>query len=291
MGFILWLQGFSSPFLDRVFIELTRLGSEGFYLALIAVVYWSVDRRVGVRLGLLFLASIFLNFALKDYLRLPRPQGPGLRVIYPESGTGYGFPSGHAQGNATVWGYLYAAFRRRWLLAWAVLITGAVALSRVYLGLHYPVDVLGGMAIGAAIVAVFHAVISRVERLGIGTAPQVMAAVLLPLAALSFYHTDQSYRMAGGAIGLALGYLWQESRLRFEVRAGLFGHLAKVLLGVAGLFAVRLATDPFFPEGPAQVARYALVGLWAAYGAPQAFIAVGLSRRGRATGLSHGGVG
>lgn len=291
MDFILWLQGFSSPALDRFFVGITGMGSEQFYLALIPIVYWTVDRRVGIRLGLLFLASVFLNFFLKDFLRLPRPQGPGLRVIFPESGTGYGFPSFHAQGNATIWGYLYATYRRRWLLAWAVLATGAVALSRIYLGLHYPADVLGGIAIGVVLILAFQWATGLTERLGIGTGVQAAAAVLVPLAALSLYHTDQAYRMAGMAIGLGLGYLWQESRLRFDARAGLPGQLVKVLIGVAGVFAVRLATDPFFPEGPAQVVRYALVGLWAAYGAPAAFVATGLSRPGRTEGLSQGRVG
>lgn len=281
MSTILWVQGFAGPGLDRFFLLVTAMGSQEFYMVVIPLVYWCMDRRVGVRLGFVWLFSVYLNFLLKDALRLPRPAGPGLRVPPGAEAGGFGFPSGHAQGNATLWGYLYAAFPRPALLALAVAAVTLVAFSRVYLGVHYPADVLGGLLLGLAVVLLFR----RGEAWLAARRPwpagaPAAAGVLLPLAALALYHTPDSARMAGTFIGLAEGYLLQERLLAFGERAALPRQVLKAVLGLAGLFLLRMATAPFFPEGTAQVVRYGLMGFWVSYLAPVAFVALGLSVRG-----------
>lgn len=280
MSAILWVQQFAGPGLDRFFLLVTAMGSQEFYMVAIPLVYWCLDRRAGVRLGLVWLISLYLNFLLKDSLRLPRPSGPGLRVPPGAEAGGFGFPSGHAQGNATLWGYLYGAFPRPALLALALAAVALVALSRVYLGVHYPTDVAGGILIGLAVVLLFRrgeAWLAARRPWPAGTLAAVGA--LLPLAALVLYHTPDSDRMAGTFIGLAEGYLLQERLLAFGERAGPLRQAVKAVLGLAGLFLVRLATDPFFPEGPAQVVRYGLMGFWVSYLAPVAFVALRLAER------------
>ncbi len=281
MDAILWLQSFSSPALDRFFVAVTALGSREFYMILIPVVYWCVDRRVGIRLGLAFLTSIYLNFFLKDLLRLPRPAGPGLRLPAPGDAAGYGFPSGHAQGNATVWGYLAASFPRPALVAAAAAVVALVALSRLYLGVHYPADVAGGIVLGLAVVILFRRGEALLARRRWSRSALAAAALAVPLAAVAAYHTPDSFRMAGMAVGLSWGHLLQEARLAFGERAAPGRQAAKVLLGLAGLYLLRVATGPLAPEGPAQVARYALLGFWIAYLAPLAYVSLGLAGSGR----------
>lgn len=281
MSAILWVQQFAGPGLDRFFLLVTAMGSQEFYMVVIPLVYWCLDRRVGVRLGFVWLFSVYLNFLLKDALRLPRPAGPGLRVPPGAEAGGFGFPSGHAQGNATLWGYLYAAFPRPALLALAVAAVTLVAFSRVYLGVHYPADVLGGLGLGLAVVLLFR----RGEAWLAARRPWsaralATAGALLPLGALALYHTPDSARMAGTFIGLAEGYLLQERFLAFRERAALPRQVVKAVLGLGGLFLLRVTTAPFFPEGPAQVVRYGLMGVWIACAAPAAFIALRLAERG-----------
>src|SRR6185436_699755 len=63
--------------------------------------------------------------------------------------TSFGFPSGHAQNAATAWIATAFYFKKRWIWTTAILLISLVGLSRVYLGVHFPTDVLGGWVIGA----------------------------------------------------------------------------------------------------------------------------------------------
>ena len=142
VSFIQWLQQFSSPVLDRFFLMVTDIGSHYAYMAIIPFIYWAVDRQVGRRLAGLFLTSMW-----------PRPDATAVRVLADEPSPG--FPSGHAQGAMTLWGYLAVALRRRWLTWLAVVIIALVSLSRLYLGVHFPGDVLGGLGIAAVLLVLF----------------------------------------------------------------------------------------------------------------------------------------
>lgn len=274
---ILRLQRSANPALDAFFSGVTMLGSEEAYAALVAIVYWCVDRRAGFRLGLLVFLTFFVNAGIKDALRLPRPGGPGLRVLAAETGLGYGFPSGHAQGNATVWAYLCMTFRHRGILAAGLVIVTLVSLSRLYLGLHYPADVAGGVVIGLALVAAFNAVAARLERSPLPAGVQAAAALALPLLALLAYRSGDAYRAMGALIGLAEGYLLQERLLAFDTRTTPGRQAVKVIVGLAGMLILRLSLKPFLPDGPALLVRYGLMGLWVALGAPLLFRALGLA--------------
>lgn len=269
METILWLQGFSQPLLDRFFLTVTGLGSEEFYMVLIPVLYWCFNRVAGIRLGLLFLISTYINFTVKDALQMPRPQGPGLRVL--AEVPGYGFPSNHAQSNAVVWGYLSLVFRRRWLLLLSAAIVILVSLSRVYLGLHYPADVIAGAAAGLILAALFHGLVRRFQGMGVPLGAQLLGAVLVPLASLIPYHGEDAFRLAGTFFGLGVGHIIQERYVGFSEKAGPIRQLFKIVLGVGGLFLVRTYLRPFLPDGAALFGRYAMMGLWVTLLAPLLF--------------------
>ena len=155
--------------------------------------YLAVDSRFGQRLGILVLVSYYLNFHLKGLLETARPfelnpalgRTPEARIV--ESGPG--FPSAHAQISLTFWGYLAWWLRRPWFWGLAAVITALVSLSRMYLGLHFPVDVLGGLVIGllgTSVMAVAEPLwlevrhISRGVRLTLGFLVPLFLMLLLP---------------------------------------------------------------------------------------------------------------
>ncbi len=281
MDFLIWLQGFGNPVFDAFFLAVTRLGNEGFYLILLPFIYWNVDRRLGYRLTVLFLASIFTNFILKDALRLPRPEGPGLRVPEGAFTPGYGFPSGHAQGNMTVWAYLILRFRQRWLMWLGLGIVGLVSLSRLYLGVHYPIDVLGGLVIGLALVLLFSKAETLLEGYDLPVRVRFALAIVLPLAALLIHRSPDAFRLSGVLMGLSVGYIVHEQMGLTGQTQGLWRQMMKFILGLGLALIVRLVTSPFFPEGLGQVVRYLIVGLVISLAAPILFRALGLEERER----------
>jgi len=134
-------QNLSSPVADAVFTGITFLGKEEFYLLIMPLVFWCFDRRKGIRLTIVVLLSHFINQGLKEFIALPRPLDvdPSVGIGH---ATGYSLPSGHAQGSLIFWGMIAPWIRRGWPIA--LVLSGLIGIYRVYLGVHYPSDVLAG---------------------------------------------------------------------------------------------------------------------------------------------------
>jgi len=148
---IVALQSVSTPTLDALFRGITYLGQEPFWVLVVLVVLWRVGREQGVHLGILLLVTYGLNLLIKRACMEPRPF-----LVHPEVEakllcSGYSFPSGHAQTSATAWPAMAHFVRRRWFTVASIVMVFLVSLSRVYLGVHYPHDVIAGILVGLAV--------------------------------------------------------------------------------------------------------------------------------------------
>lgn len=146
-----WLQQLFGPEAYPWFLALTYFGSSAVLWGLIGLLYWLVNPRLGRRLAVVLGFGFVVNQILKDIIETPRPYDldPVLATEFAQTtGGGGGFPSGHTQNAAAFWPSLAVYFRRRWLWGVSLSLIVAVALSRLYLGVHSPVDVIGGAVIG-----------------------------------------------------------------------------------------------------------------------------------------------
>ncbi len=139
------------------------LGAEVFYL-IIPALFLGFNRRIGIRFIALFALCNAVTNTLKLRLHWPRPDWVDSRIIsLSPIGSSYAMPSGHALLATALWLYLALEFRRRWSLAAATGIILIVCVSRVYLGVHFPSDVLAGASIGLVLLAVFRCLWPRLE--------------------------------------------------------------------------------------------------------------------------------
>jgi membrane-associated phospholipid phosphatase len=182
-----------------LFALLTTLGGQWFVFVALSVGYWfggavapGVDRRRAAFLLGCALCALALVTTLKFTFRLPRPPGAGTaRAValpgglaalyeYAASADGFGFPSGHAMAATLVWGGGALALdvgRRRTRVAVGAAVVGLVAVSRVVIGVHYLVDVLAGIAVGAATLALLSR-IGAVEKPGRAFSLALLVAVV-----------------------------------------------------------------------------------------------------------------
>ncbi|HMA35648.1 MAG TPA: phosphatase PAP2 family protein [Chloroflexia bacterium] len=277
MDILLTLQGLRDPALTAFFGALTFLGSEDAIFVLLAAIYWCVNRTLGLRLGLVFLGSQYLNEVLKDLVQEARP-GPPIHPLLADTAPGAAWPSGHAQNTAAGLGTLAALRRRAWLWVLVVALVFLIGLSRLYLGVHWPIDVLSGWLIGALLAGAALGLVAAYPRLDArALAPWVVPAGLLGILGLVLLHaTDFTTRAGGAALGLVAGW-WLERRLvGFEPPAPLGRQVAKVVIGLAVALAIRVLLKPVLdalpiPGLPALL-RYALLGLWVTWGAPAVFV-------------------
>jgi len=124
------------------------LGVEWFYLFIAPIFYWCIHPGLGLRVGLLILFSSSLNSILKQIFHAPRPFwiDHNVRAYYPD--TSFGIPSGHAQNATVFWGGLALWVKRTWFWIFAIFLMFAIGFSRVWLGLHFPLDTLVGWLLG-----------------------------------------------------------------------------------------------------------------------------------------------
>jgi membrane-associated phospholipid phosphatase len=282
---ILWLQQFS-PALDVPFKAFTFLGEVDFFLLLLPLLYWCLNRRLGARMSILIPLSGYSGAVAKVALNQPRPFEIDQRVRALVQTTDRGFPSLHTQNTVVTWGYLGAAFRRTWLWAVAGLLMVLVPLSRMYLGVHFPTDLLGGYVIGAALLLLFLGLEPAAETwLGErGFAWQLGAALVLPGLLLLFLPGGDETAVTSGAIllGASAGFALERRWVGFETDGTWWERGLRLLLGVAVLFGLRLGLKAAFasmqPEAVFYFVRYSLIGLWYGAGAPWAFVRLGLAR-------------
>lgn len=144
------IQTVRSPMLDQFFIGISDLGSAYFYFAALPIICTMVNRKIGIRIALAILFSVLINSILKFIVGEPRPFhiDPSVAVVSEE---GFGFPSGHAQQAALFWGLAIYYLQRWWVTVLATLFVALVGLSRIYLGVHYPTDIIGSLIIAALI--------------------------------------------------------------------------------------------------------------------------------------------
>lgn len=275
IGLIQAIQKLSSPVLDWFFRLFTQLGSHYAYMLVLPFVYWVVDRRVGRRLTGIFLASMWLNGLIKEYWMLPRPSPDLVRVLSDEGGPG--FPSGHVQGTVTVWGYLALAFARRWLTWLAAALIVLMCISRLYLGLHFPADVLGGLVLGLVLVLFYHWLTLRPRRREMAIGWRIFWAVFVPVLLYPLYQSSAAEQIIGFFIGFFTADLFAWRVAPFEPRVSPGKQVAKVLIGYAGLAVLVAVHMLFVPVGWPGVFGFSLIALWVTMGAPALFRALGLA--------------
>lgn len=289
---IRWLQQ-ASPALDGPFRAITALGGASALLLLVSVIHWCVDRRTGARLAILVLVSAWLNAWAKLLFDMPRPTAvsDGVQALVHASGNG--FPSGHTQITVVFWGYLAALGRRSWLYALAASLMLLVPLSRVYLGVHFPVDVAGGYALGAVVLTVFWLTAPRVGELIAHGGARVQAVLVVAAAgsmAAVTWPDPYAVGAAGGMLGIGAGLTVQARWIAFEAAGSLRRRAVRALIGAAVLFGLSAALEWLLagriPDAAAALLRYAAIGAWIAAGAPWLFVQTGLTARERRTAFA-----
>jgi len=135
---------------------ITTLGYMEFFILFLLILTFSIDYKKGFILFQVLLWTGAFTFIGKNYFALPRPfhvdWGPlpadVLEVTRKAEHMEYGFPSGHSSIAIAFWGTLLCLFRQKWLRGICIALMILIPISRIYLGVHFLADVLGGIALG-----------------------------------------------------------------------------------------------------------------------------------------------
>ena len=151
-GLLMMIQEYvRTPLLNEIMIFITTLGNGGmiWIAATLLLMIPKKTRKVGIMSGVALLGSLIINNNLiKNLVQRPRPfvTFTDLQILIPTPSE-FSFPSGHTSSSFAAASVFYAHLPKK-IGVPAVILAGLIGLSRLYVGVHYPTDVIAGILMG-----------------------------------------------------------------------------------------------------------------------------------------------
>lgn len=276
MNLLYTLQSLRSPALTLFFRLITAFGEETVLVLLLCALYWCRNKELAYGVAISFFVSTLLVQGLKVVVRMDRPWllDPAFLPIEEAlaGATGYSFPSGHTQAAASIFGYLGIASQKKGpaIAAWALVLL--VGLSRLYFGVHTPLDVLGALALSLTVsLLTLRYVRSKGSLRALLLLLLSLSAVVLAMAfslhargIIETHYLADCCKAAGGCIGCSLGLWWARTRIPFDPRAATpWQQGLKLACGVAVMLLIQSGVKALLGQHLAiDALRYGMIAFW-----------------------------
>lgn len=266
MSFLYFLEGIRNPVLDAIFSVITLFGEETLFMVFGMIIFWCVSKYQGYYLLCTGFLGTVVNQFLKMLFRVPRPwiKDPNFTIVESarDAASGFSFPSGHTQTSVGFFGGIARWNRQTILRIAAIALCVLVPLSRMYLGVHTPADVLVSIAIALVLIFVGYPLFKRAE-----SSPKIMYSILFVLTAVviaflcfvylypfpeSVYSAESihnlesarknGFTLLGCIVGLIVVYAVDSRYLDFKTDAVWWAQIIKSLGGIAAVLAVKELT-------------------------------------------------
>ena len=288
MEFLRLLESIRIPALNVFFSGITYCGDEIAFMVTAFALFWCVNKRTGYYAFLVGLFGTVGNQWLKIACRIPRPWvlDPNFTIVESAraAATGYSFPSGHTQNAVGTFGAIALTTKRKWVRGVCIALIVLVPFSRMYLGVHTPLDVGVAFLMAAALLALFYPVFRSEQAMAKGM-PWLLSAAVLLAVAFTFYmgglrvdaasldgsnfaHAQENaYKLLGAVIALLPVYFLEKRYVKFETGAVWYAQIAKLVLGLGLAMAVKSVLkaplNALLPGGLGDAIRYFVLVLFA----------------------------
>ena len=281
MEFLKLLEKIRNPILDKLFLIITAIGEETVFLLVAVIVFWCVSKREGYYLLTVGLVGMVVNQFLKQICKIERPWTKADFEAVPEAvgeAGGYSFPSGHTQNVTGTLGSVARWSAKRWVRITLITLVLLVAFSRMYLGVHTPLDVGFSLVFGTALVFLIYPLFKTEERFNRSMPFVVVASALLGVGLFIFAFLasdaqnpenllscrENAATALGCTIGLIPVYILDRKVIKFEVAARWYAQVIKLVAGLGIVLLIKEGLKAplelvFSNEYAARSVRYFLV--------------------------------
>lgn len=259
MSFLYVLERIRNPVLDVFFSTITHFGEETIFILLAVVFFWCIDKKQGYYLLSIGFIGTVLNQFLKIFFRIPRPwvKDPSFTIVESAraEATGYSFPSGHTQISVGVYGAVARWNKNRFLRILCIALCVLVPLSRLYLGVHTPLDVGVSIAIALTLIFGLYPLINKCfeNKNAMRSLLAVMVVFSLGLIAfVSIYPfpsdvdpnnlknaVENGYKMLGCSAGIFVVYEVDEKFIQFDTSASVPAQCIKLVAGMIPVLLIK----------------------------------------------------
>ncbi len=297
MDFLYLLESIRNPILDALMLIITEFGNELLFIVFGMLMFWCIDKKQGYFILLTGFFGVYINQFLKITCRIPRPWilDPDFTIVEGAraAATGYSFPSGHTQTAVGCYAGLAVCRRERWVRIVGIVMAVLIPFSRMYLGVHTPLDVGVSILCALALVFLLWPLFRRY-----GDRPALMYTLMGILTAISLgfllytnlfpfpadidpenyrHALENGFKFFGCALGLWVIYEADRRWIRFDTQtARWWAQILKLAVGFGLLLVVMEGSKPLlnalFGGSPiAHTVRYFLTVLFAGCAWPLTF--------------------
>lgn len=287
MDFLYLLEGIRNPVLDTFFGTVTYLGDEIGFLAIALTFAWCISKNDGYYILCSGLFGTIVNQALKLTFRIPRPWviDPNFKAVESAvpAAAGYSFPSGHTQNASCTFGSVAVLTKRGLIKGLAIAAVLLTAFSRMYLGVHTPLDVGVSLVIGAVIVLALYPVFKHAREhyktyyLIFGILAFLSLCFLIIISVVSANVEFEPHHIAsamkngatllGVSVGMLIGCVIDAKYVHFDVKAPLIAQILKLVIGLALVLAIKSGLKIVFGGDDETIVlravRYMMIALFA----------------------------
>ena len=258
MGFqldiLMYLQSIRNELLTGIFTFFTICTEVPVITVLTAMLYWCINKKAGQRILFALAGSLNINVAVKNIVKMPRPIGTkGLISLRTQTATGYSFPSGHTQTATTFWTSMITQFKNIWIYIIGILMILGAGISRLYLAVHWPMDVIVGWILGIILSILFIKLFDYIDN---SKNYYILVIIMLIFGVCTYFVGGEDfYKLFGLYSGFALGYIVEDTYISFSTenkqRKNIFskstskiegtkGKILRFIIGIISLLIVYL---------------------------------------------------
>ncbi|HDR7282631.1 MULTISPECIES: phosphatase PAP2 family protein [Bacillus cereus group] len=258
MLFLEWMISLEGSVLTAFFKLVSIIANETLYLIVISISYWCVSKRKAFHMIVMLSFSGYIGIVIKEFMKIPRPYTyDGIQSLYEKSAASYSFPSTHVQLATTFWGSFMILCKKRIIWIIGIVFIILVAISRLYLRVHWLSDIIGAVLFSVIVVYLYTKV-----TMGLSDRKFILLQrIILAVSLIMYVMTSQvdNLKLLGVLTGSTIGIMLENHFINMNESNDFKMQVVKTVLGLSIMLIMQFILKKVIPD--MYYLRYAVTGI------------------------------